>query len=178
MEFEHNKFKALVLYVIWRAAQYEGFGATKLNKVLWFSDARHYRSHGYSITGETYVRQPHGPVPEHIEKIKHELEVSGLISNWDENYFGRVVRRSAAAAPPETSCFTAEQLMMVDWWLHHIATEHTASSVSELSHNYPWKIAEMGEIIPMHAVFAERIRPPDEEELNWAKSEAERLGLT
>lgn len=178
MQPDLAKLKALVLYIVWRANQYQGFGATKLNKVLWFSDARFYRSYGRSITNETYVRQPHGPVPEHVENLKVELISEGALTAWDELYYGKVVRRLSAEAPPETSAFTAEELVMVDWWINHIGSDHTASSVSELSHNYPWTIARMGERIPLHAVFAERVRPPNKEELDWAAGEAKRLGLS
>lgn len=177
MALDREKLKALVLYVIWRTRHYKDFGATKLNKVLWFADARFYRGHGRSITGETYVRQPHGPVPENIETIKLELEDSSQMVAWDEDYFGRVVRRLATVEPPIVDRFTAEELTIVDWWTNHIGLEHTATSVSELSHDYPWTIAKIGEVIPMYAVFAERVRVPNQEELAWATAEAKRLGL-
>jgi hypothetical protein len=68
--------------------------------------------------------------------------------------------------------------MLVDWWIKHVAEEHTATSISDLSHNYAWNIAAMGEEIPLHAVFADRVRSPNDEELEWARTEAKRLGLS
>src|SRR5438128_11544173 len=69
MSFNSEKFKTLVLYVIWRTGDVRDFGATKLNKVLWFSDARAFEALGESITGDTYVRQKFGPVPRHITSV-------------------------------------------------------------------------------------------------------------
>lgn len=177
MALDKTKLKALVRYVIWRAGHQDGFGATKLNKVLWFSDARHYMAHGSPITGETYVRQRHGPVPKHIEEIKSELEADAAIERWREEYQGVEIERFLSVDPPDTSLFTAEELQMIDWWVKHVAEEHTARSISELSHNYTWQVAAMGEEIPLYAVFASRIRAPLGQELEWAKAEAERLGL-
>jgi hypothetical protein len=178
VKFDRDKLKALVLYVIWRAGQQEGFGATKINKVLWFADARRYEVFGQSITGETYVRQPHGPVPQHIDEIKRELESDGSIKGWSETYYDKSITRHLADAPPDTSMFDTEELMLVDWWIKHVAEEHTATSISDLSHNYAWNIAAMGEEIPLHAVFADRVRSPNDEELEWARTEAKRLGLS
>lgn len=177
MTLKREKLKALVLYVIWRAGHREGFGATKLNKVLWFADARHYMVHGASITGETYIRQPHGPVPKHIDEIKNELIVEGAIQTMDEEYRSVSLKRHLTDGPPDTTMFTGDELTLIDWWIRHVAEEHTAKSISELSHNYTWQIAEPGAEIPLYAVFASRIRAPLGEELDWAKAEAKRLGL-
>jgi hypothetical protein len=35
----------------------------------------------------------------------------------------------------------------------------------------------MGEEVPMHAIFANRIRDPNDSEMEWAKEAARRLGL-
>ena len=73
MDFDRDKFKALVLYVIWAAGERSDFGSTKLNKVLWFSEARAYEAFGRPIAGETYVRQKFGPVPQHLLEVREEL---------------------------------------------------------------------------------------------------------
>lgn len=177
MTFDRDKFRALVLYVIWRAGQQEGFGATKLNKVLWFAEARHFMAYGAPITGETYIRHRHGPVPSHINEIKADLVSSGEIEVFHEEYFGNKIERFVTDLPPNVESFTSQELSLVDWWIRHVSEEHTATSISDLSHNYTWKIAAMGEPIPLYAVFATRIRAPMGEELDWAKAEAKRLGL-
>jgi hypothetical protein len=173
-----DKLKALVLYVIWRTGHYPGFGATKLNKVLWFSDARAFQAFGKSITGEIYIRQKFGPVPEHISAVCDELEQQGTIEQWSESVFDHNARRYRAFQPADTSPFSDRELGFIDWWIRHVAEEHTAHSISELSHDYAWAIAGLGERFPLHAFLATRISQPNTEEMAWAQAEAERLGLT
>jgi hypothetical protein len=175
-QFDRAKFKALVLYVIWRAGQLRDFGATKLNKVLWYSDARAFEAYGKSITGETYVRQKFGPVPRHILPVLDELQKEGSVEAFTERHFDYEVTRYNAHQPADISLFNADELGLIDWWIKHVAEDHTAASISEKSHDYAWKIAKMGEELPFHAFLASRIRPPRDDELEWARSAAEDVG--
>ncbi len=173
MEFDREKFKRLVHYVIWKAGKRNWFGATKLNKVLWFSDTRAYALTGKSITGATYTRHEFGPVPKAIMPIRDELQSQGAI---------RIVRqgkltRITADAKPDMGIFDLSEVAIVDWWIEHIADEHTAASISDKSHDYTWQIAEMGETLPMFATFATRIREPSEDEMRWGKEVVTKLGL-
>lgn len=177
MAFDRKKFKTLVLYVIWRTGDVRDFGATKLNKVLWFSEARSFEAFGKPVTGETFIRQKFGPVPKNIDLVIGELQKEGLIQSWTEPYFDFEVMRYRAHTPPDMAAFSAGELGMIDWWVKHVAQEHTAASISELSHDYGWKIAAMGEELPYQAFLAKRVRAPREgDELDWAKDAASRLG--
>ncbi|WP_426313824.1 Panacea domain-containing protein [Methylobacterium fujisawaense] len=173
MKFEREKFKRLVHYIIWHGGQKEWFGATKLNKVLWFSDIRAYALTGKSITGAIYIREKHGPVPKAIMPIRSNLISEGLIS---VSRLGRV-ERFATNTKPNTSIFTANEIAIVDWWSEHIASSHTAASISAYSHDYTWSAADMGEEIPMVATFATCLRPPTDEEMCWGRGIAARLAL-
>lgn len=178
MNFSREKFKALVLYVIWRTSHVDGFGATKLNKALWFSEARAFEAYGTPISGEAFVRDKFGPRSKHLREVCIELEDEGLIEPFVEDVFTRKASRYRALAPADTSAFTNDELTLIDWWTSHIAREHTATSISQLSHDYGWEVASMGEELPLHAFLARRIRKPrSAEEIEWAKREAERLGL-
>jgi hypothetical protein len=177
MKFDREKFKALVLYIIWRTSDRADFGSTKLYKALWFAEARANEALGRPIAGETYVRDKFGPRPKHIQEIRDELESEGLISVWSEPFHEHTITRFRAYHPPDTTVFTADELSLIDWWIRHIDESHTAISISEKSHDYAWKIAAMGEELPLYAFLASRIREPNDEELNWAKERAAKLGL-
>jgi hypothetical protein len=177
MDFDREKFKALVLYVIWRAGDRRDFGSTKLNKVLWFAEARVYEAFGKPIAGETYKREKFGPVPKHILEMQEELEDEGSISVWTEPYHDYKVTRFKAFQPPDTTRFSADELAFVDWWIKHVDEEHSAASISQKSHDYAWKIAAMGEELPLYAFLASRIREPRDKELDWVIEEATKLGL-
>jgi hypothetical protein len=71
MQFDRDKFKALVHYVIWRAGGRDGIGATKLYKVLWFAEARAFVLSNRPISGETYIREEDGPSPRHAAEIEY-----------------------------------------------------------------------------------------------------------
>jgi hypothetical protein len=74
MPFDHDKFKRLVQYIAWKAGRRDWFGATKLNKVLWFADARLFVLRGRPIAGATYLREKFGPVPKQMMPVRAELE--------------------------------------------------------------------------------------------------------
>jgi hypothetical protein len=55
MEFDRERFKTLVVYIAWKAGRRDGFGATKLNKVLWFAEASAFVLDGKPIVSATYI---------------------------------------------------------------------------------------------------------------------------
>jgi hypothetical protein len=173
MQFDRDKFKQLVHYVIWKAGKRDWFGSTKLNKVLWFSDTQAFALTGKPITGATYIRQKYGPVPKAIMPVRSELQREGAIRVFRE---GKVERTTATRAPDMRS-FASSEMAIIDWWIEHISSYHTAATISDKSHDYTWQIAEMGEEIPMVATFATRIREPTEDETLWGKDIAAKLGL-
>lgn len=175
--FDREKFKRLLHYVVWRAGDRDGFGATKLYKVLWFSDARAFMLSGRPITGAVYIREKHGPVPRAAMPIREELQREGAIKIWQDRHYDYPSWRFKALRKPDTSLFAEDELKIVEWWILHIDREHTASSISEESHDYAWEIAEMGEELPYHAVFATRVRDPDERESEWVAERVKELGL-
>jgi hypothetical protein len=176
--FDREKFKRLVHYVIWRAGDRDGFGAVKLNKVLWFSDARSFMLHGKPITGATYIREKWGPVPSAMMPIREELVRERAIRVSSDRHFDYATTRFQALRPPDyTGFFDLEEIKNVDWWIEYIDKQHTAASVSEESHDYGWEIAEMGEELPYHAILAERMRGLDDAEMEWARRRAKELGL-
>lgn len=173
MRFDREKFKRLVQYVSWQAGKRDWFGATKLNKVLWFSDTRAYALTGSPITGATYIREKHGPVPKAIMPIRSELIREGAAYIVNQGRADKLV----SDTKPDMDVFTTTELAIVDWWIKDIAENHTATSISAYSHDYTWHVAQMGEIIPMEATFATSLRNPTNDELRRGKEIAAELGL-
>jgi hypothetical protein len=173
MNLDFEKFKRAVHYVIWKAGSHQGFGSTKLNKALWFAEARVYVLKGHPITGAKYTRQEFGPVPQPVMPAREELQRAGIIELWKEG----LQTRFRTKTKPDMSAFPEYEIAALDYWIKEIDEEHTAQSISDKSHEYGWEIARMGEEIPLYAIRAERARHPKDEELEWARKEAERLGL-
>ncbi len=177
MQFDRSKFKSLLHYVVWKAGDKDGFGATKLYKVLWFSDARAYMLDGEPITGEIYIREKFGPMPRHGLSIIDELERERAINVTTGDYYGRAIRHFHSIRLPDKLSLNEKQRGIIEYWIRHIADDHTAGSISEESHDYAWEIARLGEEIPYRAIFATRIRDPEGKELDWASARAKELGL-
>ena len=70
-----------------------------------------------------------------------------------------------------------EELQTIRYWTKVIDEEHTAASISDVSHDYGWDIAEMYENLPMHAFLAERVREPTDEEFDRISQRARQLGI-
>lgn len=177
MQFDQDKFRRLLHYVIAKAGDIDGFGATKLYKVLWFSDARAFMLFGEPLTGETYVREKYGPMPRHIFAALHDLQQSGAITVKQSRWHGRPTRKFKSLTSPDILPFDEERRKIVDFFIHHIAHDHTANSISEESHDLAWEIAKQGEDLPYRAIFANRIREPNDEERAWGIAKAKALGL-
>lgn len=178
MAFDKEKFKALMHYVIWKAGDKEGFGAIKLYKVLWFSEARFWVLNGYPIAGETYVRKEFGPVPKHRKQVRRELVEESRISERKKRYSGDAeIWHFKSLATPDVTALSKDERQMVDYWIKYIDEEHTGASISEESHDYAWEIAAMDEELPFEAFLANRIRKPTPKELARAKQRAKRAGL-
>ena len=173
MQFHKEKFKTLVRYIAWKAGRRDWFGATKLNKVLWFADARLFVLRGKPITGATYIREKFGPVPKQLMPIRAELEREGHIRVFREGDLIRVT----ADEKPDLSLFTADELQTVDYWIKHIDAEHTAASIGEATHDYAWELARMGEEVPFYAVLANRIRDPNDRESKIFQTKAKERGV-
>jgi hypothetical protein len=173
MQFDREKFKDLVLYVAWKAGKRDWFGATKLNKVLWFSEARAFVLHGSPITGATYVREQFGPVPKQMMPARAELEKERKIRVFKEGKLSRIT----ADTQPNMWRFSQKELQIVDYWIEHIDKDHTAGTISDESHDYAWDIAHMGEEIPLFAILANRIRDPNDREFERLKQKARTHGL-
>jgi len=101
--------------------------------------------------------------------VRQELESEGHIKQWKGKVFDHEGWKFKALTPPSPNVFTSEEKAVIDYWIKHVDEDHTATSISDLSHNYGWEIARMGERIPFHSLLAERVREPNEDELQWAK---------
>jgi len=178
VQFDKAKFKALVHYAIWRAGAKDGFGATKLYKALWFSEAKSFVLRGKPLAGAVYVREEHGPVPRLGKVVRDELEAEGKIKQSQES--GKYKQwHFKALAPPDVAFLSVEEKKDLDYWIDTLADKHTAKSASDLSHEDDgcWQMARMGEEIPFHAFMTTRIREMNNEEQVWAKRRAKELGL-
>ena len=167
-QLNRDKFKALVHYVCDKATDPSVLGAVKLNKVLWYSDSIQYLLMGHSITGETYVKRQHGPVPRHILWAVDALVAEGKVARGRVDHFGFYKNEYIAITESSVEMFSANEIKLIDAAFDHVCLNHTARSVSEETHGVIWQLAGMGEEIPLATAFAADVGEVDEADFAWA----------
>jgi hypothetical protein len=164
----------IINYICWRlSSEPDKLGATKLNKILWFIDTQAYLKLGSPISDAKYFKQPYGPVPENINDIITELCNAGILFTGKDRYYGFAKAHYSCLKKPETSIYTPEQIQLMNEVIDEIGANHTAVTISNLSHNRAWDIAAMGEEIPIYAILAQ----PDEitdDDREWADRELDK----
>ncbi len=152
--FDPAKFKELMLYAAEKSAEDPAFGATKLNKILFFSDFLSFGLAGYSITGASYQRLKNGPAPIQLPAMAREIEQSEDGYFVVRRYFNLKQKRLIPKRPANRQRFSVEELDLINDVIKNLEPSN-ATEVSNLSHlrSRAWQIAEEGETIPYTAVF-------------------------
>jgi Antitoxin SocA-like, Panacea domain len=139
-----DRLGALTHYVIWKCDP-ASLGKTKLNKILWFADVLQYRRTGRTITGATtYTKLQHGPVPKGMLGALAALKRDGKVSESTENYYGRPKAMFLSLVRPDLSEFDAEEIATVDMVADVVCHDHTAASISRLTHDALWDESDLG----------------------------------
>jgi len=150
-----TKLKELILYIAEKCQLRKNFGATMLNKILFFSDFIAYAKLGSSITDAEYFKLEWGPAPKHLLSAREQLFKDGLILVQKiETMKGpqdRIIPTGKRAA--NIDLFKPRQISLVDDIIASVRREN-AESVSGLSHRfYGWQITNLKEIIPYETVY-------------------------
>ncbi|MCW8935168.1 MAG: DUF4065 domain-containing protein [Gammaproteobacteria bacterium] len=87
---EFSGFSRFSLTKIFNAILYlskDGILKTKLNKLLFYADFKHFKEYSNSITGVRYVHLPYGPVPDNYGYYSEKLVNENLLVT-EEVFFG------------------------------------------------------------------------------------------
>ena len=147
-----QRLAELMLHISQRCESDPNFGATKLNKILWWSDFVSYAWTGSAITGVEYQRLGKGPAPKRLLPIRGELTRNQHAAVQERLRGNHVQKRLIPLRQPDYKLFTAEQIALVDKVIADLWDE-TATGVSKWSHGKAWEIAEDGQSIPYEAIF-------------------------
>ena len=174
MQFNRDKFKALVHLVCRECRDPSKLGKTKLHKILWLSDVENYKIRATPLSGERYIKQRFGPCADHLDSVLNELVKEGRlhIESPEEEYESF---KFYAKGEPDISLFSDKEMNTIKNQIINIYGSHTATSISDRSHDEIWEMAIMYEEIPYHAYLVKRLAIPTEEDFAWAKAEIEKL---
>jgi hypothetical protein len=160
-QFDKDKFKELVLYISERSEDDPWFGATKLNKILFYSDFLHYAYYGEPITGAEYQKLPQGPAPRKLLPVRDEMIKDHELAIRYERALKFTQKRPQALREADVSHFNGEELKLVDDIMRYLG-DRTAGEVSELSHlEMCWQLAQDKETIPYEAIFLSSRKPSE-----------------
>lgn len=158
---DDRKFMELVLFIAQRSEGDSNFGATKLNKLLFYSDFLAYANLGRAITNHRYQRLPKGPAPRAMLPILKQMESARMIARAERTHYGKVQKRVVALRDPDLSLFSAQEIMLVTDLISEFHGKN-ATDVSEFSHRFRgWQLAEPGEDIPYQMALVRFGRPTD-----------------
>ena len=166
---DERKFKELILYISEKCASHVKFGATKLNKILFYSDFNAVLRLGRPITGAEYQKLEHGPAPRRFIPIQQEMQAGGELAIQPKRLWsGKTQHRPVNLRTPDLSCFTAEEIALVDEVIEALR-DMTADEVSQASHTeLGWEAASYGENIPYETAFIDT-RFPNEKDIERSK---------
>lgn len=168
---DDNKLRELVLYICHRSQGDLKFGATKLNKLLFYADFLAYRQLGHAITCHPYKRLKNGPAPRAMVSTIRALKRCGDVAIAEHNYYGRRQIRAVALRDADLARFDADEIALVDSIIHE-CWDKNATEMSIMSHRFlGWRLAEQGETIPYEVALVTFESPS-----NADRQEADVLG--
>jgi hypothetical protein len=157
--FMKGKFKNLVLYIAKASREDPKFGATKLNKILYFSDFEAYGLWGNSITGATYIRLDRGPVAREMLPTLREMEDAREIDRETRSYFHLTQKVVIPLVEPDVAELVERELDLVDKVIGELQ-RFNANDVSVLSHlDAGWRLARDRDVIPYNSVYVSALGP-------------------
>jgi hypothetical protein len=154
IKYHDDKFRELLLYIAQQMEEDASFGATVLNKILFFSDFLSYRFDGAPITGAVYQKLDHGPAPRRLLPEQERLVSEGRAVIQIRQRGDYRQKRLIALDRPDLTLFSAEEISSVNTVINGLRG-HGAFRLSNFSHDISvgWQAAEYGEDIAYATIF-------------------------
>ncbi len=147
-----ERLRELILYISKKCASDPTFGATKLNKLLFYSDFFSYFRFGEPIAGLEYQKLPNGPAPKQLVPVRERMLQDREIEIQKPAFFNKQQHRCVPLREPDLARFKGRDIALLDEMIEGFWGK-TATEVSELSHQRAWRIAKDRDSIPYQAIF-------------------------
>lgn len=161
MDFDMEKFKMVVHYIIYKCGFKNTVGRTVIHKLLYFSDFNYYELHKESITNEEYKELERGPVPIHFELAIKELVDENKVGLGQRKLpCGKIMNRYFSLKSPEITLKNEERALInkVIKELSHM----NGKQIGEYSlRDVPARKTQYADIIDYDLVF---LRKPKEQD--------------
>lgn len=147
-----ERLRQMILYIADQCVDDPTFGATKLNKILYFADFWSFRDYHESITGCAYMRLDEGPVPVRLLPVREKMLQAGEIAIARRKVYNLERQPVVALREASLDCFKARDIAMehtVIQWLWGVS----AHEASDRSHGRVWKMMQNKERVPYESIF-------------------------
>lgn len=132
-----NGFKKLDVTKVFNCVIYfclNGVWKTKLNKLLFYADFKHYKDNSSSITGLRYVKLPFGPVPENYDhyfaSLHHEEKAIRVEEETNYNSTGEIFTSEVGY---NLTVFSETEFETLEFVKNYFK-DFNAKEISEFSH--------------------------------------------
>jgi hypothetical protein len=152
-EFNMEKFKQVLHYIIFQCGYSPNVGKTVLFKILYFTDFDYYELYEEKLTGEQYRKLQLGPAPVHFEEAIKELEDEGKIERFAIPSGTFLQQKFLPLESPSTELLNRKELQLIEDDIE-VYSRMNARRISEFSHkDIPYKATLDGDIINYEKVF-------------------------
>ena len=152
MDFNKEKFKKLLHYIIGRCGDEGNVEKSVLCNLLYFSDFNFFELYEQSLTDETYRKLPHGPVPAHFDVAIDELAKEGKIKATGNISSQMPINDYASLKEPQLD-FTPEELLVIDDVISELGNMNANQLIEYAQGDMPWKATDDNEIMDYGFVF-------------------------
>lgn len=146
-KLDDHKLKDMIRLIIDQCEPHE-LGQVKLHKALYYADMINYIKFGRVITGATYKKRMFGPTCEALLPALADLEAQGEISIRKVDYFGYEKKEFTKRSRRNITQLSDVEISIVEDVVNFVCKSHTASTISDFSHDIVWESVEMGQNIP------------------------------
>jgi len=166
---DNKKFRELILFIAQRSEGDLPFGATKLNKLLFYSDFLAYLSFGQPITGHRYQKLPNGPAPRALLPILKGMEASDEVRRVERQYYGKTQERVLALREADLDVFSSKEIDLITQIIKECWGK-SGSQMSAISHRFRgWMLAKDSEDIPYEVALVQFQQPNKADAKHWRK---------
>ena len=106
---------------------------TKLNKLLFYLDFKHFKENTISVTGARYIHLQYGPVPDNFDYFFAELERRGALEMIEEAHGEYTGFKCIARSAPDLTVFDESELAVLNLIVDHFR-DYGSKAIMELSH--------------------------------------------
>lgn len=147
-----RRMQELIVYISDKCQADPTFGATKLNKILFYADFLSFVQHGHPVTGEEYQVLDQGPAPRQMVPVRNSMVEAGDIVVRSRIHFGRRQIRTISLRDADLSIFSGIDIAIVDHVIEQFWGK-SAAEVSNISHGPWWKACHDRESIPYEYAY-------------------------